>query len=250
MVTAPLVDYLLRRPENHVTVASVFLHEAEKLAKGRPRTLPLELNISEDYETLSKTVSQHDLVISMVPAVLHAPAVRAAIQHGKNVVTASYTSDEIAALDEAAKKSGITVLMEAGLDPGIDHMSACKLIDGIHDRGGKVLSFSSMCGGLPAPEAANNPLGYKFSWSPRGVLTAARNAAKFLQDGKTVDVPGEKLLLAAKPYRLNAAFSLEVLPNRNSLPYSDKYRIPEVQTMMRGTLRYQVTFNCSSFQIQ
>lgn len=106
--------------------------------------------------------------------------------------------------------------------------------------GGKIITFSSLCGGLPAPEAANNPLGYKFSWSPRGVLTAARNAAKFLEGGKVVEVPGEALLANAKHVYINPAFNLEVLPNRDSLPYMERYGLKSVQNMFRGTLRYKV----------
>jgi saccharopine dehydrogenase-like NADP-dependent oxidoreductase len=110
--------------------------------------------------------------------------IKSAIKHKRNVVTTSYISDAIKALEPEVKKAGIVVMNEIGLDPGIDHLYAVKMIEEVHSKGGKIISFVSYCGGLPAPEASNNPLGYKFSWSSRGVLLALRNSARFWKDGK------------------------------------------------------------------
>ena len=239
MVTPPLVAYLLRRPANSVTVASMILDEALDLAAGRRRVRPVQLNVKADADKLESLVADADVVISLVPAPFHPIVVKAAIKHSVHVVTASYISDAMKELHAPAVEADITVLNECGLDPGMDHMSAMRLIDSVKARGGKVTSFSSLCGGLPAPEAANNPFGYKFSWSPRGVLTAASNPSKYRKDGAVVDVPGDSLLRNAVPTRVNPAFALEVLPNRNSLPYMDQYAIPDVDTMFRGTLRYE-----------
>jgi saccharopine dehydrogenase-like NADP-dependent oxidoreductase len=159
--------------------------------------------------------------------------------HKTNMVTASYISPAMREMDAAAKEAGIVILNESGLDPGIDHLSAMKMIHGIQARGGAITGFSSLCGGLPAPEAANNPLGYKFSWSPRGVLTAARNAAQYLKNGEVVQVPGPQLLDSAEPVHINPAFCLEVLPNRDSLPYAELYGLQGISSMFRGTLRYR-----------
>lgn len=142
-------------------------------------------------------------------------------------------------LDKEAKEAGITVMNEIGLDPGIDHLSAVLTIDEVHKAGGKVLSFWSYCGGLPAPEASDNPLGYKFSWSSRGVLLALRNAAKFYRDGKVVEVEGPELMAEAKPYFIYPGYAFVAYPNRDSTPYKERYSIPEAQTIVRGTLRYQ-----------
>jgi saccharopine dehydrogenase (NADP+, L-glutamate forming) len=142
-------------------------------------------------------------------------------------------------LDQQAKDAGITVMNEIGLDPGIDHLSAVLTIDEVHKSGGKVLSFLSYCGGLPAPEASDNPLGYKFSWSSRGVLLALRNAAKFYKDGKVVEVEGPALMAEAKPYFIYPGYAFVAYPNRDSTPYKERYNIPEAQTIVRGTLRYQ-----------
>lgn len=118
-------------------------------------------------------------------------------------------------------------------------LAAVKTISEVHKEGGKILSFLSYVGGLPAPEASDNPLGYKFSWSPRGVLLAAKNTATFYKDGKKETVPGEKLMSTAKPYLVYPGYAFEAYPNRDSTPFRERYDIPEAQTVIRGTMRYQ-----------
>jgi saccharopine dehydrogenase-like NADP-dependent oxidoreductase len=186
-------------------------------------------------------VAAHDLIVSLVPAFLHPPVARAALAARRPLVTASYVSPELAAMHDDAVRAGVCFLNEVGLDPGMDHVSAMHMIDGVKAAGGRPLSFTSVCGGLPAPEAASNPLGYKFSWSPRGALAASQNPAQWRSGGRVVGVPGAAMLLAAAPYRLhrNPAFALEVLPNRDSVPYAAKYGVPDIPNMFRGTLRYR-----------
>jgi saccharopine dehydrogenase (NADP+, L-glutamate forming) len=184
-------------------------------------------------------VAKVDVVISLIPYTYHATVIKSAIRKKKNVVTTSYVSPAMMELDHEAKEAGITVMNEIGLDPGIDHLSAVLTIDEVHKAGGKVLSFLSYCGGLPAPEASDNPLGYKFSWSSRGVLLALRNAAKFYRDGKVVEVEGPELMAEAKPYFIYPGYAFVAYPNRDSTPYKERYNIPEAQTIIRGTLRYQ-----------
>jgi saccharopine dehydrogenase (NADP+, L-glutamate forming) len=113
------------------------------------------------------------------------------------------------------------------LDPGIDHLYAVKTIDEIHKAGGKFLSLLSYCGGLPAPEASDNPLAYKSSWSSRGVLLALRNAAKYYKDGKVVDIPGKELMGTARPYFIYPGYAFVAYPNRDSTPYKKRYNIPQ-----------------------
>jgi saccharopine dehydrogenase (NADP+, L-glutamate forming) len=218
----------------------MFEQEAINFAASRPRCHPVTLNVSAEGDKLNELVAAHDLVVSLVPAPFHPLVARAAIANGKNMVTASYVSPELAELQAEAKAAGVVILNEVGLDPGIDHISAVALLDAVKRTGQKILSFSSNCGGLPAPEAAGNRLGYKFSWSPRGVLTASRNAAKWLSGGALVSVPGENLMASSAPYALfkNPAFDLEVLPNRDCRGYAEKYGIPDVPHIFRGTLRY------------
>jgi len=142
-------------------------------------------------------------------------------------------------LDVEAKAAGIIVLNEIGLDPGIDHLYAIKTIDEVHAKGGKVKQFISYCGGLPAPECSGNPLGYKFSWSSRGVLLALLNSASYLSDGNRINVSGQELMGCANPYYISPAFAFVAYPNRDSTPFQQFYNIPEADTVIRGTLRYQ-----------
>lgn len=131
---------------------------------------------------------------------------------------------------------------EIGLDPGIDHLTACQLFDDVKSKGGRITSFVSWCGGLPAPEASNNPLGYAFSWSPKGVLLAGLNPATFKKDGKIIEIPGHQLLANSQDVSIFNGFAFEGLANRNSLGYVDQYKLgklEDVETMFRGTLRYK-----------
>lgn len=155
-------------------------------------------------------------------------------------MTASYESEEMRAMNDRAKDVGIIILNEVGLDPGLDHMSAMKIIDDIKSRGGTVTCFSSVCGGLPAPEAADNPLKYKFSWSPKGVISASQNDARYRWEGKVMEVRGHELLQSAAPFVENwPDLHLECLPNRDSLHYEKVYSIAGADTIFRGTLRYR-----------
>jgi saccharopine dehydrogenase (NADP+, L-glutamate forming) len=178
-------------------------------------------------------------VISLIPYTFHATIIKSAIRKRKNVVTTSYVSPAMLELEKEAKEAGITVMNEIGLDPGIDHLYAVKTIEEVHKAGGKITSFLSYCGGLPAPEASDNPLGYKFSWSSRGVLLALGNTAKFYKNGKVEEISGKELMRSAKPYFIYPGFAFVAYANRDSTPYKERYNIPEAQTIIRGTLRYQ-----------
>lgn len=237
-VAHPTLAHLAKRPENKITVASRTKDKALKFIGNVKNTTAIALDVT-DKAALSRAVSEHDLVISLIPYIHHVTVIEAAIEHKKHVVTTSYVSDAIAALDEKAKAAGITIMNEIGVDPGLDHLYAVKTIDEVHAAGGKIKSFLSYCGGLPAPEASNNPLGYKFSWSSRGVLLALRNAAKYYKDGKVVEVQGPDLMATAKPYFIYPGFALVAYPNRDSTPYKERYNVPEAETIIRGTLRYQ-----------
>jgi saccharopine dehydrogenase (NADP+, L-glutamate forming) len=214
------------------------LESAKKLSAGVKNANPISLDVT-DEAALDAEVAKNDLVISLIPYTFHATVIKSAIRNKKNMVTTSYVSDAMLELDEEAKKAGITVMNEIGLDPGIDHLYAIKTIEEVHHAGGKILSFLSYCGGLPAPEASDNPLGYKFSWSSRGVLLALRNAAKYYKDGEVVEIAGKDLMGTAKPYFIYPGYAFVAYPNRDSTPYKERYDIPEAQTIIRGTLRYQ-----------
>jgi saccharopine dehydrogenase (NADP+, L-glutamate forming) len=237
LVARPLVRYLLDRSDFQVEVASRTVSKAEKLIEGHPRGVAKELNLKSEA-ALQSEVAKADLVISMVPYSYHPKVAEFCIAHKKQLVTTSYVSDAMKKLDADARKAGIIILNELGLDPGIDHMEAMRVIHEIHGREGKLLGFISFCGGLPAPEANTNPFGYKFSWSPVGVLLAGKNSARFLQNGKKVFIPSEKLFESYTLIPIQGLGVFEGYPNRNSLPYIDLYGVPETKTMIRGTLRH------------
>ena len=188
---------------------------------------------------LENLVSENDITVSFLPYKYHVLVAKTCIRCKKPLVTTSYVQPEMKALDEDARKAGVIILNEIGLDPGIDHMTAMKIIDHIHDRGGRVEEFYSLCGALPAPEASDNPLGYKFSWSPKGVVLASRNSASYLKKGKRVTIESINLFRDRFSYNFPGLGELEVYPNRDSISYIDIYGITEAQTMYRGTFRYK-----------
>ncbi|KAJ2304657.1 saccharopine dehydrogenase (NADP+, L-glutamate-forming), partial [Coemansia sp. RSA 2702] len=158
-VAEPCLEYLQRSGNNRVTVACRGLDKAQQLASKYPCASAISLDV-EDDAALDAAVAAHDLTISLIPYTQHARVIKAAIKSKKHVVTTSYISPAMEELDAAAKEAGIVCMNEIGLDPGIDHLYALKIINEVHAQGGKILSFESFCGGLPAPEASNNPLGY------------------------------------------------------------------------------------------
>ncbi len=236
LVTRPLVEYLLKEPDFELTVATRTVGKAEKMIDGHPRGRALTLNV-DDENALAKLIDGCDLVISVVPYHHHAKVASLAIARGKPVVTTSYVSPEMRALNGAARKAGVLVLNEIGLDPGIDHMSAMRIIHDVERRGGKVTGFVSNCGGLPAPEADTNPWGYKFSWSPHGVVMAGRNPARYLWDGEPRDVPGPQLFADVKHVEVEGLGNFEVYPNRDSMGYRELYGLSDTRTLFRGTFR-------------
>jgi len=237
LVARPLVRYLLDQPEFAVVVADMEAGRAARLVGGHPRGAAEVLDIG-DRAALAAAVGRSDLVVSLVPYTFHPLVAEMAVDQGRSMVTASYVSPAMRALDARAKERGVLLLNELGLDPGIDHMEAMRVIHEVHEDGGGVLGFTSYCGGLPAPEANTNPFGYKFSWSPRGVLLASKNSAKFLKDGRIVTVPSEDLFARPEIIGVPGLGDFEGYPNRDSVVYREAYGIPEAQTVFRGTLRY------------
>ncbi|XP_062220509.1 alpha-aminoadipic semialdehyde synthase-like isoform X2 [Phragmites australis] len=225
----------------HVIVASLYQKDSDETVDGIKNATATQLDVT-DTGSLSDLVSQVEVVISLLPTSFHAVIARVCIELKKHLVTASYVDESMSKLGQAAEGAGVTILCEMGLDPGIDHMVSMKMIDEAHARKGKIKAFTSFCGGLPSPAAANNPLAYKFSWNPAGALRAGSNPAVYKFLGQVVHVDGNKLYNSAKRLRLPElpAFALEHLPNRNSLIYGDLYGISkEASTVYRATLRYE-----------
>ncbi len=236
MISKPLVRYLLDQPDYHVKMASRTVSKAEKIIDSHKRGEAEVLNVSDNVQ-LEKLVSESDVTVSLLPYAYHVKVAKLCIKHKKHLVTTSYVSDEMHKLDDKAKDAGVLLLNESGLDPGIDHMSAMRVIHDVESKGGKIVSFRSTTGALPSHEANTNPFGYKFSWSPRGVLLASRNPSKWLQDGEEVSYPGEQLFENYTLQDVPGIGTFENYPNRNSVPYKDIYGLKDADTVYRGTFR-------------
>jgi len=235
MVAGPLVHYLLDHGFK-VKVASRTVSKAEALVEGYESGEAQQLN-AKNTQLMGELIEQADLTVSLLPPSFHTVPAKICIDKSKPMVTTSYVSDEMQELDGKAKEAGVLLLNESGLDPGIDHMSAAKTIDEVHEDGGKIKGFRSYCGALPAPESSLNPLGYKFSWHPIGVLHASTSSARFLKDGEEVHVASEDLFTTYELKEIEGLGYFEQYPNRNSLPYMETYNIPEAESIYRATLR-------------
>ena len=242
LVASAHVKYLLEH-SYQVTVASRTVSKAKQLVGDHPSGRPVAFDIeTEGDQRLDAIVREHDLAVSLLPYVFHTRVAKSCLRNRKHMATTSYVKPEMQALDAEAKKLDLVLLNESGVDPGIDHMTAMKVIHRVQAEGGTITSFASYCGGLPAPEANDNPFGYKFSWSPRGVLMAGGNAARFRRDGEVVEIPGPDLFLNywCVPIEVEGKIiPFEGYPNRDSLPYAETYGITNTRTMFRGTLRNQ-----------
>ncbi len=236
LVAKPIVEYLLEK-RFIILVASPMKERADEMIKGNPLGSTTYWSM-DDHDTLSKLVSEHDITVCLLPFSYQVAVAKICLKHKKHLVTTSYVQSSMMSLDESAREAGVLFLNELGLDPGIDHMTAMKIIDYVHLNEGKVEAFNSLSGALPAPEAADNPLGYKFTWSPRGVLIASLSSALYLKKGKETFIDALHLFRDRFSYNIPGIGDLEVYPNRDSINYIDIYGIPETKTMYRGTLRY------------
>ena len=238
--SSSLIKYLLdsaNKEKWFITVLDSDLKSAQEKVGKHPNAECFAIDAS-NQEIRLKYIKDADIVISMLPAFLHIKILKDAIDCGVHIITPSYVTDEIKSLDQAAKSKGVVILNEMGLDPGIDHMSAKKIIDEITDKGGKLTGFESYTGGLVAPESDNNPWNYKFTWNPRNVVLAGQGgAAKFIQEGKYKYIPYNKLFRRTEIIDIDSYGKFEGYPNRDSLRYRSVYGLENIPTMFRGTLR-------------
>lgn len=239
-VSAPVVEYLHRDQNVGIVVCSQLKDEADALANKYPGVEPIFLNVLERPDTLLDVVRSADVVVSLLPYSLHHVIAKTCIETKTHLVTASYMNDDVKALHNEAEAAGVTILNEVGLDPGIDHLLALECFEGVRQGGGKIESFVSWCGGLPAPECSDNPLRYKFSWSPRGVLLNTLSSAKYFHEGQIVEITGGgDLMSAVQDLDFLPGFALEGFPNRDSTNYRELYGIQNAETILRGTLRFK-----------
>ena len=235
-----LIRYLLDKSSSEklfITIGDISLGAAEKFTKNHTNAKGILLDVFNKEER-ERAVKNCDMVISMLPARFHIEVAKDCITFGKNLVTASYISDEMQNLDKEAKAKGLVFMNEIGVDPGIDHMSAMKVIDNIRDKGGKLLLFESFTGGLVAPESDDNLWNYKFTWNPRNVVLAGQGgAAEFLQEGLYKYIPYNRLFRRTELIKIDGYGKFEVYANRNSLKYHDVYGFKDILTLYRGTIR-------------
>ncbi|SHI41551.1 saccharopine dehydrogenase family protein [Flavobacterium terrae] len=235
-----LIKYLLEKSESenlHITIGDLSLELAQRKTKGHKNASAIALDINNTEQRQSE-IQKADIVISMLPAHMHIEVAKDCITFKKHMVTASYISDAMQALDAQAKENGLVFMNEVGLDPGIDHMSAMKVLDEIREQGGKVILFESFCGGLVAPESDNNLWNYKFTWAPRNVVLAGQGgAAKFIQEGTYKYIPYNKLFRRTEFLEVEGYGRFEGYANRDSLKYRSVYGLDDALTVFRGTIR-------------
>ncbi len=238
--SSSLIQYLLNKSDQEnlkLTIGDLSLALAEKKANGHPNAKAIFLDIQNVAQRQSE-IQKATIVISMLPAHLHIEVAKDCVFYKKNMVTASYISDQMQSLDALAKENGVLLLNEIGLDPGIDHMSAMKIIHEINDKGGKMILFESFCGGLVAPESDTNLWNYKFTWAPRNVVLSGQGgAAKFIQEGTYKYIPYQKLFRRTEFLEVEEYGKFEGYANRDSLKYRDIYNLQDIETLYRGTIR-------------
>ncbi len=237
--SSTLIRYMLEHAEENdwqIRLGDISVDLARARIDGHPRGEALFFNVDDEAQVAAE-ISRADLVISMLPARFHHRVAVECVRYGKNMVTASYVSPEIQSLDRAAKDKGILLMNEAGVDPGIDHMSAMQVIDRLKEAGDRLIAFESATGGLVAPNYDNNPWRYKFTWNPRNVVLAGQKGARFMHNGKFKYIPYHKLFRRYEVIEIPGLGQFEVYPNRDSLKYQDTYGLSDLLTMFRGTIR-------------
>jgi saccharopine dehydrogenase-like NADP-dependent oxidoreductase len=238
--SSALLKYLLDTSEQEalfITIADISIENANKLINKHRNAKAIILDVFDKHQR-KEQIQKADIVISMLPARFHLDVAKDCITFNKHMVTASYISSEMKALDAEVKKKGLVFMNEIGLDPGIDHMSAMQVIDKIKDAGGKMLLFESFCGGIVAPESDNNLWNYKFTWNPRNVVLAGQGgAAMFIQEGTYKYIPYNKLFRRTEFLKVNDSGNFEAYANRDSLKYRSVYGLNDIPTMYRGTIR-------------
>jgi saccharopine dehydrogenase-like NADP-dependent oxidoreductase len=237
--SSSLIKYLLDNSQQEqwtVTVGDVSIELVHQKINNHPNARAIVFDINNEQQR-QEEIQRADIVISMLPASMHLSVAKDCVRYKKHLATASYVSKEMATLDEEAKKNGIVLMNEVGLDPGIDHASAMKVIDEIHEKGGELTSFKSFCGGLVAPESNDNPWGYKFSWNPRNVILAGQGTAQYIENGEYKYIPYNRLFTQIDTVSIDGYGNFDAYANRDSLSYRKSYNIEEISTMLRGTLR-------------
>lgn len=236
-----LIRYLLEVADANgweVVVADAALQSALDKISNHPAGTAIALDVM-DEEKRRALIEKASVVVSLLPAFLHAEVATDCLSLGRNLVTASYVSQELRLHEQEVQQKGLVFMNEIGLDPGIDHMSAMQIIHRLKERGSRILAFRSYAGGLIAPESDTNPWHYKFTWNPRNVVLAGQGTAQFLRHGRLHFVPYHRLFGSFEPIAVPGLGDFEVYPNRDSLLYIEKYGLQGIPEIVRGTIRGQ-----------
>lgn len=239
LVARSVLTYFAKQPSFSVTMASSDREALEKIKGEFPKDVQFVAVDVNDRSMCTQLIGAADIVISLLPPPLHPTVAEYCLEVGRDLVTSSYLNPTVTAMNARAEEKKVAILFELGLDPGIDHVATLKIVDEIRAKGGRIKSMFSFCGGLVSPESVDNPLCYKFTWSPIGVFRALLNDATYLEHGKTVTVKARDLLYSSRPYTVNNALNIAFFPNRDSLKYRSLYKIDEAKTVIRGTFRYK-----------
>jgi len=240
LVSEPVIDYLLKRPENHIILASNSQEQINKIISKKRNLKTHIFDIIKNREKLTELVKESDLVISLIPPFLHIFAAKACLQFKKNLVTTSYISEEIKKMDKTVKENNLQFIFEIGISPGLDHIIAYKVIEEQKKQGNVIIGYESWCGAIPSPESIDNPLLYKFSWNPKGALMILKNDARQLINGKVVKISEKNLFTnALVDKRFHPSLNLEGYYNRDSIKYRELYNLTNAKSVIRGLIRYQ-----------
>jgi saccharopine dehydrogenase-like NADP-dependent oxidoreductase len=234
-----LIQYLLQNAPTegwHLTIGDIAVDHLQRQLALLDFARAIVFDVHNEAQRAA-AVGEADLVISLLPAIFHIEVARECLRQEKHLITASYVTAEFRELHKEAKQKNLTILMESGLDPGIDHMSAMALIKQVQGIGGKITSFKSYTGGLVAPESDNNPWNYKFSWNPRNVVLAGQGTAKYIRNGEYKYIPYHQLFRRIEQLQVEGYGSFDGYANRDSLSYREPYGLRDIPTMLRGTLR-------------
>lgn len=238
--TSYLLDYLLGKAASEnlqITIGDINPTTIPSSIANHTHCTVIGLDIFKETDR-KNSIAEADIVISMLPARFHIMVAEDCIALKKHLVTASYVSADLLALDSKVKDAGLVFMNEIGLDPGVDHMSAMQVIDRIREKGGKIILFESFCGGLVAPEHDNNLWNYKFTWNPRNVVLAGQGGtAKFIQEGTYKYIPYHRLFRRTEFFEIEGYGRFEGYANRDSLNYREAYQLQDALTIYRGTMR-------------
>lgn len=236
-VSRPIIHHLAKNSSIDLTVASLYPEGIDKVTAGLKNVSRLVLNVNH-HPSLKKLLQNTDIVVSLLPANMHPVVASTALKTNNHFVSTSYLSDEMMEFNSKAIQKGLIFINECGMDPGLDHMSTMSLVNQLKKKKFEIVSYESYGSGIPAPEDNDNPWGYKFSWSPKGVIKASQNGAIYLKDGQRYNILPGTIFNNPWKLKIEGLPELEAYPNRNALNYIQLYGLNGIRTMIRATLRY------------